>query len=36
MITPATSQLRRLRQWPPVLMAMLHGRGVAPLEDPSS
>ncbi len=33
MITPATSQLRRLRQWPPVLVAMLRARGVAPLDD---
>jgi hypothetical protein len=33
MVTPATSQLRRLRQWPPVLMAMLRSRGVAPLDD---
>jgi hypothetical protein len=33
MITPATSQLRRLRQWPPVLMTMLRARGVAPLDD---
>jgi hypothetical protein len=32
MVTPATSQLRRLRQWPPVLMAMLRARGVEPLE----
>jgi hypothetical protein len=30
MITPATSQLRRLRQWPPVLVALLRSRGVAP------
>jgi hypothetical protein len=29
MVTPATSQLRRLRQWPPVLVAMLRDRGVA-------
>jgi hypothetical protein len=29
MVTPATSQLRRLRQWPPVLVAMLRQRGVA-------
>jgi hypothetical protein len=28
MITPATSQMRRLRQWPPVLVAMLRDRGV--------
>ncbi len=34
MITPATTQLRRLRQWPPVLVAMLRARGVAPLDDP--
>jgi hypothetical protein len=33
MITPAASQVRRLRQWPPVLMAMLRARGVAPLDD---
>jgi hypothetical protein len=33
MITPATSQLRRLRQWPPVLVAMLRARGVRPLDD---
>jgi hypothetical protein len=33
MITPTTSQLRRLRQWPPVLVAMLRGRGVMPLDD---
>jgi hypothetical protein len=33
MVTPATSQLRRLRQWPPVLMAMLQARGVAPLDE---
>jgi hypothetical protein len=33
MITPATSQLRRLRLWPPVLVAMLRARGVAPLDD---
>ncbi|MFZ1992556.1 MAG: hypothetical protein WAU75_00485 [Solirubrobacteraceae bacterium] len=33
MITPATSQLRRLRQWPPVLMALLRSRGVAALDD---
>jgi hypothetical protein len=33
MITPATSQLRRLRLWPPVLVAMLRTRGVAPLDD---
>ncbi len=33
MITPATSQLRRLRVWPPVLVAMLHSRGAGPLED---
>jgi hypothetical protein len=32
MVTPATSQLRRLRQWPPVLMAMLRARGVEPLD----
>lgn len=35
MVTPATSQLRRLRQWPPVLMAMLRARGVAPLDEGS-
>jgi hypothetical protein len=29
MVTPASSQLRRLRQWPPVLVAMLRDRGVA-------
>jgi hypothetical protein len=28
MVTPASSQLRRLRQWPPVLVAMLRDRGV--------
>jgi len=33
MVTPATSQLRRLRQWPPVLIAMLRARGVTPLGD---
>lgn len=33
MITPATSQLRRLRQWPPVLVTMLRARGVRPLDD---
>jgi hypothetical protein len=33
MITPATSQLRRLRQWPPVLVALLRSRGVAPLDE---
>lgn len=33
MITPATAQLRRLRVWPPVLVAMLRNRGVAPLDD---
>ena len=33
MVTPATSQLRRLRQWPPVLVALLRARGVAPLDD---
>jgi hypothetical protein len=33
MVTPATAQLRRLRQWPPVLMAMLRARGVSPLDD---
>jgi hypothetical protein len=33
MITPATSQVRRLRQWPPVLMAMLRARGVMALHD---
>ncbi len=33
MITPATSQLRRLRQWPAVLVAMLRARGVAPFDD---
>ena len=32
-VTPATSQLRRLRQWPPVLIAMLRARGVTPLHD---
>ena len=32
MITPATSQLRRLRLWPPVLVAMLRGCGVTPLD----
>ncbi|HEX3691689.1 MAG TPA: hypothetical protein VHV28_18455 [Solirubrobacteraceae bacterium] len=32
MVTPATSQLRRLRQWPPVLLAMLRARGVAALD----
>jgi hypothetical protein len=32
MITPATSQVRRLRQWPPVLVAMLRARGVGPLD----
>ena len=32
MITPATSQLRRLRLWPPVLVAMLRSCGVAPLD----
>ena len=31
MVTPATSQLRRLRQWPPVLVAMLRERGVGAL-----
>jgi hypothetical protein len=31
MVTPASSQLRRLRLWPPVLVAMLRRRGVAPL-----
>jgi hypothetical protein len=31
MVTPATSQLRRLRQWPPVLVAMLRDRGVGAL-----
>jgi len=30
MVTPAMSQMRRLRQWPPVLLAMLRERGVAP------
>ena len=30
MVTPATSQLRRLRQWPPVLLAMLREHGVEP------
>ena len=29
MVTPATSQMRRLRQWPPVLVAMLREHGVA-------
>jgi hypothetical protein len=33
MVTPATSQLRRLRQWPPVLMAMLRARGVTGLDE---
>jgi hypothetical protein len=33
MVTPATAQLRRLRQWPPVLVAMLHSRGVTPLDE---
>lgn len=33
MVTPATSQLRRLRLWPPVLVAMLHSRGVGRLDD---
>jgi hypothetical protein len=33
MVTPATSQLRKLRQWPPVLVAMLRSRGVSPLEE---
>ena len=33
MVTPATSQMRRLRQWPPVLVAMLRARGVAPFDD---
>jgi hypothetical protein len=33
MITPATSQVRRLRQWPPVLMAMLRARGVMAVHD---
>ncbi|HTU98525.1 MAG TPA: hypothetical protein VMF14_21925 [Solirubrobacteraceae bacterium] len=33
MITPATSQLRRLRLWPPVLLAMLRSCGVAPLDE---
>jgi hypothetical protein len=32
MVTPATSQLRRMRQWPPVLMAMLAARGVTRLD----
>ncbi len=32
MVTPATSQLRRLRQWPPVLMTMLGARGVTRLD----
>jgi hypothetical protein len=32
MVTPATSQLRRLRLWPPVIIAMLRERGVAPLD----
>jgi len=36
MVTPATSQLRRLRQWPPVLLAMLRSCGVAPLDDPDT
>jgi hypothetical protein len=31
MVTPSTSQLRRLRQWPPVLLAMLRDRGVGGL-----
>jgi hypothetical protein len=34
MVTPATSQLRRLRQWPPVLLAMLREHGVAPPTTP--
>jgi hypothetical protein len=33
MVTPATAQLRRLRQWPPVLVAMLRERGVVPLDE---
>ena len=33
MVTPASSQLRRLRLWPPVLVAMLRDRGVAALGD---
>jgi hypothetical protein len=33
MITPATSQLRRLRLWPPVLVGMLRSHGVKPLDD---
>jgi hypothetical protein len=33
MVTPATAQLRRLRQWPPVLVAMLRSRGVTPLDE---
>jgi hypothetical protein len=31
MVTPASSQLRRLRLWPPVLIAMLRDRGVGAL-----
>ncbi|HEY6525233.1 MAG TPA: hypothetical protein VIY10_15735 [Solirubrobacteraceae bacterium] len=31
MVTPASSQLRRLRLWPPVLVAMLRERGVGAL-----
>jgi hypothetical protein len=33
MVTPATAQLRRLRLWPPVLVAMLRSRGVMPLDE---
>ena len=33
MVTPASSQLRRLRLWPPVLVAMLRDRGVGALGD---
>jgi hypothetical protein len=32
MVTPATSQLRRLRLWPPVLVSMLRSHGVKPVE----
>ena len=33
MVTPATGQLRRLRLWPPVLLAMLRNSGVRPLDE---
>lgn len=33
MVTAATSQLRRLRLWPPVLVSMLRSHGVKPVDE---